>query len=124
MSVVIAQTRKELLRCYPVMVQLRPHLTESSFIERVERQTPEGYKLAFVEDAGRVVSVAGFRLMHSLAWGKFMYVDTASSWSRGSLTRRRPTLATNSIWIRASNGSARIAFTWRRAWTSPAIISP
>ena len=75
MSVVIAQTRKELLRCYPVMVQLRPHLTESSFIERVERQTPEGYKLAFVEDAGRVVSVAGFRLMHSLAWGKFMYVD-------------------------------------------------
>lgn len=75
MSVVIAEGRKEFLRCYPVMVQLRPHLTESSFLERVERQGLEGYKIAFVEDTGRVVSVAGYRFLHSLAWGKFMYVD-------------------------------------------------
>ena len=75
MSVVIAQSRKELLRCYPVMAQLRPHLTESSFLERVERQTPEGYKIAFVEDTGHVVSVAGYRFLNSLMWGKFMYVD-------------------------------------------------
>jgi GNAT superfamily N-acetyltransferase len=75
MSVLIAQSRKEILRCYPVMAQLRPHLTESEFIERVERQAAENYKLAFLEDAGRVVSVAGFRLANSLAWGKFLYVD-------------------------------------------------
>jgi len=75
MSVAIAQSRKEILRCYPVMAQLRPHLSESDFLERVERQVSESYRLAFVEDAGRVVSVAGFRLMNSLAWSKFLYVD-------------------------------------------------
>jgi len=75
MSVAIAQSHKEILRCYPVMAQLRPHLNESDFLERVERQVSESYRLAFVEDAGRVVSVAGFRLMNSLAWGKFLYVD-------------------------------------------------
>ena len=75
MSVAIAQSRKEILRCYPVMAQLRPHLSESEFLERVERQARENYALAFVEDAGRVVSVAGFRLVNSLSWGKFMYVD-------------------------------------------------
>ena len=75
MSVILAQSRKEILRCYPVMAQLRPHLTESDFLERVERQAPEGYTLAFVEDADRVVSVAGFRFLNNLAWGKFLYVD-------------------------------------------------
>jgi GNAT superfamily N-acetyltransferase len=75
MSVAIAQSRKEILRCYPVMAQLRPHLSESDFLERVERQAREGYALAFAEDAGRVVSVAGFRLANSLAWGRFLYVD-------------------------------------------------
>jgi GNAT superfamily N-acetyltransferase len=75
MSVVLAATRKELLCCFPVVVQLRPHLTETQFLERAEQQAQEGYKLAFVEDAGRVVCVAGFRIMHNLAWGKFLYVD-------------------------------------------------
>jgi len=75
MSVVLAQSRKELLRCFPVIAQLRPHLTESEFLARVERQAAETYKVAFVEDAGQVVSVAGFRVMHNLCWGKFLYVD-------------------------------------------------
>lgn len=75
MSVIVAQGRKELLRCYPVIVQLRPHLGEAEFLARVERQAGENYKIAFVEDAGRVVCVAGFRIVNSLAWGKFLYVD-------------------------------------------------
>ena len=75
MSVAVAQSRKEIQRCYPVIAQLRPHLSESDFLECVERQAGESYRLAFVEDAGRVVSVAGFRLSNSLAWGKFLYVD-------------------------------------------------
>jgi GNAT superfamily N-acetyltransferase len=75
MSVVLAASRKELLRCYPVMAQLRPHLAEAAFVERVEQQAQEGYKVAFVEDAGCVVCVAGFRILHNLAWGRFLYVD-------------------------------------------------
>jgi len=75
MSVILANTRKEFLRCYPVMAELRPHLTESEFLRRVEAQAQENYNIAFVEHEGRAVCVAGFRLMHSLAWGRFLYVD-------------------------------------------------
>jgi GNAT superfamily N-acetyltransferase len=75
MSLIIAKTGKEILRCYPVMAQLRPHVSKSEFMRRVERQAREGYSLAFLEDAGRIVCVAGFRLMNMLAWGKLLYVD-------------------------------------------------
>jgi GNAT superfamily N-acetyltransferase len=74
-QVLRAETKKEILRCYPVMVQLRPHLSESDFVAQVERQRQEGFQLAFVEDAGGVKSVAGFRILEYLAWGKVLYVD-------------------------------------------------
>lgn len=74
MTITIAQSAKEILRCYPVMAQLRPHLKEAEFVARVERQAREGYRLAFLEE-GQVKCAAGFRLMDNLAWAKFMYVD-------------------------------------------------
>lgn len=75
MSVVLASNRKELARCYPVIAQLRPHLSESEFLKRVEDQAQESYKIAFVEHDGRAVCVAGFRMLHTLAWGRVLYVD-------------------------------------------------
>jgi GNAT superfamily N-acetyltransferase len=75
MSVVVAQSRKEILRCYPVMSQLRTRLAEGEFFERVERQMRQGYHLAFLEEDSVVKCVAGFRLLEYLGWGKCMYVD-------------------------------------------------
>ena len=75
MSVILARMRKEFQHCYPVVAQLRPHLSEAEFLKRVETQMPEGYRIAFVEHEGRPVCIAGFRIMQSLAWGKFLYVD-------------------------------------------------
>jgi len=75
MSIVLAASRKELSRCYPVLVQLRPHLGEAEFLRRVELQAREGYQVAFLEHDGRPVCVAGFRITHNLAWGRFLYVD-------------------------------------------------
>lgn len=75
MSVVLASTRKEFQRCYLLIAQLRPHLSEPEFLKRVETQTAEGYKIAFVEHDGRPVCFAGFRIMHMLAWGRLLYVD-------------------------------------------------
>lgn len=34
-----------------------------------------GYELAYVEDHGRPVAVAGYRVLENLAWGRFLYVD-------------------------------------------------
>ena len=82
-SIVIAQTDAEILRCFCVMAELRPHLREDRFVERVRRQqTRHGYQLVSLNDEGVVKVVGGFRIEECLAWGKFLYVDdlvTASS---------------------------------------------
>jgi len=61
--------------CAPVLRELRTFLTEDEIIERVEQQMTEGYRLAFVEASGSVASVAGYRVLRNLIYGKFLYVD-------------------------------------------------
>ncbi len=63
-------------RCHAVMLELRPHLAdEAAFVAQVARQQAEGYRLAFVEAAGEVRAVAGYRIHEKLSAGKFLYVD-------------------------------------------------
>jgi GNAT superfamily N-acetyltransferase len=38
-------------------------------------QEGEGYRLAMLVDQARIVAVAGYRVGHNLAWGKYLYVD-------------------------------------------------
>ena len=58
------------------MRELRTHLRdEDEFVERVLRQPEQGYRLAFLEAAGEVRAVAGYRVSENLAWGRFLYVD-------------------------------------------------
>jgi len=72
----LAQSEDQIRRCFPVMAELRPHLVEREFVERIRRQHREsGYQLAFVEASGAVRSVAGFRIAEFLAWGRTLYVD-------------------------------------------------
>jgi len=75
MSIRLAETDEEIRACFPVMAQLRPHLDAEGFVARVRRQMGGGYRLAFLEDGGRVAAVAGFRVTENLAWGRFLYVD-------------------------------------------------
>jgi GNAT superfamily N-acetyltransferase len=75
MAIALATTREEILLCFPVLAELRPHLKEAEFVARVNRQQRAGYQLAFLADKGRVMALAGYRYSESLSWGKFMYVD-------------------------------------------------
>lgn len=61
--------------CFPVMRQLRPHLSEADFVERVATQRRQGYQLLAAVVEGRPAAVAGFRVLDNLAWGRFVYVD-------------------------------------------------
>ena len=70
-----AETDKEIAVCYPVMRELRPHIPEIDFFNRVRRQEKDGYRLVFVEVDIEIVAIAGFRIGESLAWGRFLYVD-------------------------------------------------
>ena len=75
MIIALAQTDEEIARCYPVMAQLRPHLDEADFIARVRRMQREGFHLAFLDAAGAVRAVAGYRFHDKLHSGKNLYVD-------------------------------------------------
>ena len=75
MSIRIATTDAEILSCHPVMSQLRPRYSSSEFLSAVRRQQGEGYTLVLLVDENRIVAVAGYRVGHNLAWGKYLYVD-------------------------------------------------
>jgi GNAT superfamily N-acetyltransferase len=75
MEIKIANTDAEILACYPVMHELRPHLEGSSFIERIRKQMAGGYKLAFTAKRGKPVACMGFREMDTLFAGHIVYID-------------------------------------------------
>jgi GNAT superfamily N-acetyltransferase len=68
---------------YKAMLELRPNIgPEPAFTEQVDNVLrPEGYRLVgfFVEEDLYAVAVAGFRIVHFLAWGHAMYVDDLST---------------------------------------------
>jgi len=75
MNTYLAKTDAEILECYPVIKELRPHISEDGFVQCVRRQEEGGYRLLAVKASDAVVAVAGFRTGENLAWGRFLYVD-------------------------------------------------
>lgn len=75
LQIKFADSDIELARCFPVMVQLRSHLTQPEFVSRVKRQQQSGYFLVYLEQEGSIKALAGFRLLEILAHGKILYVD-------------------------------------------------
>ncbi len=70
-----AVTAEEIGACYEVMAELRPHIARGEWLARVRAQQAEGYRLACVREAGRVVAVAGYRISTNLFYGRHLYVD-------------------------------------------------
>lgn len=75
-EVQVAAGEEDVRRCWPAFRELRPHLpTEDAFVDRWRRQAPEGYTIAFIAQGGGVPAAIGYRLMHTMAWGRILYVD-------------------------------------------------
>ena len=72
----LAETAEEIARCYDVMRELRTHIsTPEEFVERVQRQYRDGYRLAFLETEGIVRALAGYRIYELLFSGRTLYID-------------------------------------------------
>ncbi len=56
-------------------MELRPHLKRKEFVTLVRHMEGEGYRLAYLEEAEDVVTVAGYRIFTNLFMGKNLYVD-------------------------------------------------
>jgi len=61
--------------CYDVMAELRPHIARDQFLPLVRLMRADGYRLACIRAAGRVVAVAGYRFGTNLFCGRHLYVD-------------------------------------------------
>ncbi len=76
MEVREATSEEEVRVTYPVMSQLRTHLSEDEYASAVGRLRGEGYRLIAAYDGeGRIVGAAGFRVQEFLYCGKLLYVD-------------------------------------------------
>ena len=71
----LAETDKEIEKCFEVMHELRPHLTQDAFVKTVRMMQTEGFQLAFLEVDNQVVAVSGYRIYTNLHLGKHCYVD-------------------------------------------------
>jgi GNAT superfamily N-acetyltransferase len=71
-----AQDEQDVRRCWPVFRELRQNISsEELFIDRWKRQRDEGYRIVFIEEDGDVQAVGGYRIIHSMAWGRILYLD-------------------------------------------------
>jgi ribosomal protein S18 acetylase RimI-like enzyme len=71
-----AESDAEVLACFPLMRQLRPHLASAEdFLARVRRQASEGYRLLVAWEDGTPVALGGYRIVEMLVRGRFLYVD-------------------------------------------------
>lgn len=71
-----AETDDEIAACFPVMVQLRPHLADAGeMVARVARQRAAGYRILAAWRADVPIGLAGYRLEENLIHGRFIYVD-------------------------------------------------
>ncbi len=72
----IAVTDEEILATFSVMRQLRPHIQENAYVALVRKLEAEvRFQIAALRLNGEVTAVAGFRLCHSLGWGRYLYID-------------------------------------------------
>ena len=64
----------ELELAFPVVSQLRPHLSIVEYIEIVKEMMPTGYQIVCLFEAGKVVSFAGFARLKILHYGDHIWV--------------------------------------------------
>ncbi len=71
----IAESDRDIERCYRTISELRPHVEHSGFVARIRQLMDQGYVLVALRDDDEVIAVAGYRLHENLHLGSFMYVD-------------------------------------------------
>ncbi|MCL2200155.1 MAG: GNAT family N-acetyltransferase [Defluviitaleaceae bacterium] len=67
-------TADQLHQAYPVISQLRPHLTLEQYINTAKTMMSQGYQVACLYDGEEILAYAGFVEQINLYYGKHIYV--------------------------------------------------
>ncbi len=79
MEVQIADTKEKILKCWPVISELRPHLSLEQFLNVTELMQSEGVQMVFIEDGGNAICAGVFRMNYYFYRGKNIYIDDLST---------------------------------------------
>ncbi len=72
----VVKSKADLERCYPVMKELRTHLSFEDYISIYdESHKTNGYEIVAIEDHSQIVAVMGYRFLSDYVRGKHVYVD-------------------------------------------------
>jgi GNAT superfamily N-acetyltransferase len=93
-AIVELVTETELREAFPLMKQLRTHLTEETYLDLLAKMKPEGYRLFALRDASEYVALAGVAVRHTLYYGAYVYVfDLVTTQERRSMGYGKQILA-------------------------------
>lgn len=63
-------------RCYPLMKELRPHLTyEDYFLIYDDSHKADGYQIVAIEENNQILAIMGYRFLSDYVRGKHVYID-------------------------------------------------
>jgi GNAT superfamily N-acetyltransferase len=79
MEIKIAKSEEDILKCWEVLLALRPHLQKEIFVATLKEMFTEGYTLAYIEEDGNAAAAVGFRYLQFLYNGKHLYIDDLST---------------------------------------------
>ncbi|GAB3326846.1 GNAT family N-acetyltransferase [Haloplanus salinarum] len=97
-------TEAEWRAAFPVLSQLREHLSEDQFIDRLRRMHEEGYRLFALFRRGEAVSVAGVALRTNFYNGRHLFVyDLVTRTDRRSEGHGSRLMAFLEDWARERN---------------------
>jgi len=71
-----AQSKADLERCFPVMKELRPHLSIEEFFSIYDQaHFADGYEIVAIEEQGQIMAVMGYLFLSDFVRGKHVYID-------------------------------------------------
>lgn len=75
-KIFVAQTLADLERCFPVMKELRPHLSFEQYISIYEQShKTDGYEIVAIEEDQKILAVMGYRILFDFVRGMHIYID-------------------------------------------------
>lgn len=83
MKIQYASTTEDYKKCWQVVKELRPHLSDQEYLEMISEMEKETYSIIFIEENGMAISFCGFRYVTMLHRGKSIYIDDLATLPQG-----------------------------------------
>ncbi|MBE3595203.1 MAG: GNAT family N-acetyltransferase [Candidatus Carbobacillus altaicus] len=110
-SIILLDTPADWQQAYPLIAQLRHHLSEESYMEHMQAMTAQGYHLFGLMVKKELVSLAGGLILHNFYNGRyFMLYDLVTSATHRSAGYGERLLSFVERWAEA-HGCQRIELT-------------